>query len=75
MMTGSIAAGIQAGIGNVAADSLFSTLMSAGAAGAGLASVQSIVGTLTGMVAAAGYLGADLLGAKEAEEANERDDL
>lgn len=49
-MTGSIAAGVQAGIGNVVAGSAFAILQSAGAGGAGAA----IVG---GAVQAAGIIG------------------
>ncbi|KAF2639371.1 hypothetical protein P280DRAFT_470741 [Massarina eburnea CBS 473.64] len=49
---GSIAAGIQSSIGNVAAGSIFATLMSAGQAGAGLGAIQGIVGAITGLTAA-----------------------
>ncbi|KAF1962777.1 hypothetical protein CC80DRAFT_487252 [Byssothecium circinans] len=50
---GSIAAGIQSSIGDVAAGSLFATLMSAGQAGAGLGAVQGVVGGVAGVAAAA----------------------
>ncbi|KAK6077829.1 hypothetical protein SCUP515_04667 [Seiridium cupressi] len=40
---GSLAAGVQSGMGNVAASSLFATLQSAGAAGAGAAAVNAVV--------------------------------
>ncbi|OAG06973.1 uncharacterized protein CC84DRAFT_1204611 [Paraphaeosphaeria sporulosa] len=48
---GSMAAGIQAGIGNVAAGSIFAGLMSAGAGGAALAVVQGIAGGAAAAVA------------------------
>ncbi|KAK7418833.1 hypothetical protein QQX98_003695 [Neonectria punicea] len=52
---GSIAAGVQSGIGSVVAPSLFATLQSAGAAGYGLAAVH---GTVQGVALGAGGLGA-----------------
>ncbi|KAF2689555.1 hypothetical protein K458DRAFT_129215 [Lentithecium fluviatile CBS 122367] len=58
---GSIAAGTQSGIGNVAVNSLFATLMSAGQGGAGLAAVQGVVGGVTGIAA----VGANILGLME----------
>lgn len=69
---GSIAAGIQAGIGDVAAGSLFATLASAGAEGAGLVIVQSIAGTLAGMAGIAGIaVPALVVGAAEDTERDE----
>lgn len=56
-MTGSLAAGVQSSIGNVAAGSTFATLQSAGTGGAGLAAVNGVVqaaGVL--MTAAGGFL-------------------
>lgn len=47
-----MAAGIQAGIGNVAAGSLFASLTSAGMGGAALAGVQGAAGGVVGAVAA-----------------------
>ncbi|KAK7428482.1 hypothetical protein QQZ08_004920 [Neonectria magnoliae] len=52
---GSIAAGVQSGIGSVAAPGLFATLQSAGAAGYGLAAVH---GTVQGVALGAGGIGA-----------------
>lgn len=59
-MTATVASGIQSGIGNVAAKSMFATLQSAGARGVGLAVVKAVVQALGvfGVVAAVvgGYI-------------------
>ena len=52
-VAGSIAAGIQAGIGNVAAGSLFATLQSAAMGGFGVAIVSGTVEAGAGVLAAA----------------------
>ncbi|KXH50306.1 hypothetical protein CSAL01_09262 [Colletotrichum salicis] len=53
IVAGSAAAGIQAGIGNVVAPSLFATLQSAGAAGYGAAVVNGVIQTGAGVSATA----------------------
>lgn len=69
-MIGSIAAGAQAGIGNVVAPSLFATLQSAGASGYGLAAVTGAAQA----VGAAGGIGALLAGKKKENKDGEDDD-
>lgn len=64
MVLGSAAAGVQAGIGNVIAGSLFATLQSAGAGGAGVAIVNGVVQGV-GVAAAAAGAGAAIVQGKE----------
>lgn len=52
MNLGSMAAGIQAGLGNVVADSAFAVLTSAGMGGAGLAAVMGVSACIPAAVAA-----------------------
>lgn len=52
--TGSLAAGMQSGIGNVVAGSLFAILQSAGTGGVGLATVNGVVQAGGAMMTAAG---------------------
>ena len=58
---GSLAAGVQAGIGNVAAGSTFAFLQSAGAGGAALGAVNGVIQgaglAVAGGAAAAGVMG------------------
>ena len=56
IISGSAAAVVQSGIGNIAAGGLFSTLQSAAAGGYGVAAVHGVVQTVGGVVASAGGL-------------------
>jgi hypothetical protein len=55
-MLGSIAAGVQSTIGNVATGSIFAVLQSAGAGGAGLAAVNGVAQMVGGVIAGGGSL-------------------
>ncbi|EPE06759.1 hypothetical protein F503_03186 [Ophiostoma piceae UAMH 11346] len=52
VVKGSVAAGVQAGIGNVVAPGLFATLQSAGAGGYGVAAVSAGVSAVSGTASA-----------------------
>jgi len=52
-LAGSIAAGAQAGVGNIAAGSFLATLQSAGMGGYGVAIVNGVVSAVAGIIGAA----------------------
>lgn len=62
VQAGSIAAGVQAGVGNVAAGSVFAVLQSAGAGGAGIVAVNGVVQGGTVVVAGLGWLKSRIAG-------------
>ncbi|KAM7216266.1 hypothetical protein V8F06_008385 [Rhypophila decipiens] len=64
---GSMAAGIQAGIGNVVAGSTFATLTSAGMGGYGAAAVAAAGQAVGGMTAAAGAAGVYMAKSKKCQ--------
>ncbi|KAG6197129.1 hypothetical protein E4U50_007983 [Claviceps purpurea] len=77
-VAGSAAAGIQSGIGNVAAGSLFATLQSAGMGGAGIAVVNAAVSGAAGAgsaLRAFHWWATSEDGANNADEADEADDV
>lgn len=59
--TASVAAGVQASVGNVAAGSAFATVQSAAAGGYGLAVLTGIVQATGGAIAAVGGIGGGVL--------------
>lgn len=72
-MTGSAAAGIQAGIGSVTAGSAFAILQSAGAGGTGLFIVNGIVQGVAGIGLASG-VAASVVNAKAIKDKEAGDD-
>jgi hypothetical protein len=72
-LTGSAAAGIQAGIGSVTAGSAFAILQSAGAGGAGLLIVNGIVQGVAGIGLASG-IAVSVVKAKAIKEKEVGDD-